>query len=176
MFLFGNQEVCCNMEDNRIKLPELIFLETYGGNFQMYLEAVYLIFKNDFIMNSVFFKGKKLGLKKMPISQGKEATFWHFISEGENEETREPDIRRMERISWPKPIISFSECSDLKVWKNKRNGKDRILIFHEAESYLVVLADRGSYILTWTAYLVTKEHRKRKLLKEYETYKNADTA
>jgi len=176
MFLFGNQDAHYNMENNRVKLPNLILLETYRGDFQVYLEAVYDVFYNDFILNNVFFRGKKLGLKKIPFSQGKEATFWHFISEGEKEENRQPDIRRMERIAWPKPIISYSESPDFKVWKNKRNGKGRILIFYEAESYLVVLADRDSYILPWTTYLVEGNHRKRKLLQEYEAYKKANTA
>jgi hypothetical protein len=34
----------------------------------------------------------------------------------------------------------------------------------------VVLADRGTFVLPWTAYLVTESHRKRKLQKEYEDY------
>jgi hypothetical protein len=38
------------------------------------------------------------------------------------------------------------------------------------ENYLVILADRGEYILPWTAYLVEQPHRKRKLQREYEEY------
>lgn len=39
-----------------------------------------------------------------------------------------------------------------------------------------VMVDRKQYILPWTAYLVDYNNRKRKLLKEYEVYKNAETA
>ncbi|MDP2843505.1 MAG: hypothetical protein Q8O06_07725 [Acetobacterium sp.] len=38
------------------------------------------------------------------------------------------------------------------------------------ENYLVILADRGEYILPWTAYLVEQPHRQRKLLREYDDY------
>ena len=38
------------------------------------------------------------------------------------------------------------------------------------ERYLVILADRGEYILPWTAYLVEQPHRQRKLQREYEEY------
>lgn len=38
------------------------------------------------------------------MADGKEATFWHMIQEGRIEEDRTPDIRRCERIRWPKPI------------------------------------------------------------------------
>lgn len=34
------------------------------------------------------------------------------------------------------------------------------------ENYLVILADRGDYILPWTAYLVEQPHRQRKLQSE----------
>jgi len=35
-------------------------------------------------------------------------------------------------------------------------------------SYVVVLADRGTFLLPWTAYCVDREHQRRKLQKEYE--------
>ena len=59
---------------------------------------------------------------------------------------------------------------------NKRGNSERILIFHEDESYLVVLEDRGKYILPWTAYLVEYENRKRKLMVEYQNYIKTKTA
>ncbi|MNH30689.1 hypothetical protein D3C79_909980 [compost metagenome] len=45
---------------------------------------------------------KRLGLKRHPVIQGKEATFWHMISEGNDEAERLPDLRRCERIRWPR--------------------------------------------------------------------------
>lgn len=82
----------------------------------------------------------------------------------------------MERIGWPKPMIEASECSALKVWKNKRGRDTRILIWNEAEDYLLVLNDRGEYILPWTAYCISSNNQKRKLQREYEDYKKAEAA
>lgn len=151
-------------------LPELVLFLDYEGNWEKYLDAIYGFFKKDFIDSKPKFRGKTLGLKKHPLTLGKEATFWHFIQEGEIEEERIPDFRRCERIRWPRPIIEYSEDSCIKFWKNERKGEKRICLWFEQENYLVVLAERNKYILPWTAYLVTRNHTKRKLKKEYELY------
>jgi hypothetical protein len=151
-------------------LPNLIELDEFNGDFLKYLEAVYECFKRDFIINRPIFRGVRLGLKKYPLFQEKEATFWHMTSEGEDEANREPDLRRMERIRWPAAMINKSEHPYLKVWENTRANKTNILIFHEEENYLVVLRKAKDYILPWTAYLIEYKSRKEKLLKEYEVY------
>ncbi len=155
---------------NYFELPEIIELSQYGGDFHLYLEAVYQLFKRAFINNRPTYRGVRLGLKRYPLSQGKEATFWHMTSTGEDEATRLPDLRRLERIQWPAPMINQSEHTYLKVWENTRGNKTNILIFHEKESYLVVLRKAKDYILPWTAYLIEYPSRKRKLLEEYEAY------
>lgn len=164
------------MSDKYFTLPTIITLPEFGGDAISYLEAVYAIFKKDFVDSRPVFKGKRLGLKKYPLIEGKEYTFYHFTHEGDIEVNRLPNLRRMERISWPRPLINGSEHSYLKVWKNNRGHDTRILIFHDKESYLVVLADRGDYILPWTGFLVDIPSRKRRLLKEYESFKKANAA
>ena len=159
------------MESNKyFILPDLVELSDFGGSFPTYLEAVYGYFKQDFIYKRPAFRGTRLGLKKHPLSQGKEATFWHMTTEGEDEANRVPDIRRMERIKWTASMINSSEHPYLKVWENTRGTKTNILIFHEDEGYLVVLRKAKDYILPWTAYLINYNSRKNKLLKEYESY------
>jgi len=156
-------------------VPSLITLNEYGGNFAEFFEAVYEIFKKDFVDSKPNFQGTKLGLKKYPLVDGKEYTFYHFTHKGNIEVSREPDLRRMERIKYPRPMIDNSIDTSLKVWRNKRKSGNRILIFSESESYLVVLADRGNYLLPWTAYYIEENNRKRRLIKEYETYLKAKT-
>jgi hypothetical protein len=104
------------------------------------------------------------------MTLGKEATFWHMIQEGKVEDERIPDFRRCERIRWPKPIIERNSDPLIKVWRNKRGREERVCLWLEQENYLVILADRGEYILPWTAYLVERPHQQRKLQKEYEGY------
>jgi len=153
-------------------LPPLILFKKYQGDWNVYVEALYQYFKTDFVDSKPSYEGRKLNLKRHPIEQGKEATFWHMISEGEREEDRLPDFRRCERICWPKPVIEHSPDAMIKVWKNRRRGETRICLWLESEDYLVILADRKEYILPWTAYLVDQPHRKRKLQREYEQYCN----
>lgn len=161
------------MSETPAWLPPLVLFE---GDWEKYLDALYGYFKQDFIDSRPSFKGRRLGLKKHPLNKGKEATFWHFIQEGSNEDDRIPDLRRCERIRWPRLVIEYAEEPVLKIWENTRKSEKRILLWLEEQEYLVVLAERNGYLLPWTAYLVTKEHRKRKLLKEYEDFKNANAA
>jgi len=151
-------------------LPSLIYFSDYDGDWNRYLDALYAFFKQDFIDSKPVFQGRMLGLKRHPMTYGKEATFWHMISEGNNENDRLPDFRRCERIQWPKPVIEYDHDPAIKVWRNQRRGEDRICLWLVQENYLVVLADRGTYILPWTAFLVEQPHRQRKLQKEYEAY------
>ena len=153
-------------------LPDLIILETYKGDFTLYNDAVYAVFKRDFVKNRPVFQGKKLALKAHPLIDGKEYAYYHFTHSGNVETERIPDMRRMERIGFPKPMIDFSDDDDLKVWRNIRGTSERILILHPAERYLVVLEDRKDYILPWTAYLIEDDSRLRRLLREYQCYIN----
>ena len=157
-------------------LPNILPYDSYNGDFKSFYEDVYKIFRNDFVNNRPVYKGRILGLKKHPQIDGKEYTFYHFTHKGDIESERIPDLRRMERIPYPSPMINQSNDDDLKVWKNKRGRNKRILIFHEQERYLVVLEERKAYILPWTAYLVENESNVKKLLKEYGDYKNAKAA
>lgn len=158
------------MTEDKDWLPSLVLFQDYGGNWNTYVEVLYRYFKEDFVDSKPHFEGRRMSLKRFPLEQGKEATFWHMISEGAIENDRLPDFRRCERIRWPKPIIEHSKDDAIKLWKNQRRGETRICLWLESENYLVVLADRGGYVLPWTAFLVEQSHRKKKLQREYEAY------
>lgn len=156
-------------------LPPLICLSDFGGDWRRYEDAVYEAFCRDFVRSQITYGGLPLRLKRHPVVAGKEATFWHFTSEGQVEEQRVPDLRRCERIAWPKPIIEQAgNDAAITVWENeRRRGERRACLWLEEEDYLVVLALREGYVLPWTAYLVLEAHGKRKLRKEYEAYKRS---
>jgi len=151
-------------------LPPLVMLSDHDGDWLSYLNTIYDFFKQDFVDSKPVYQGRRLGLKRYPMAQGKEATFWHMIQKGTIEEDRTPDLRRCERIRWPKPIIEHDADTAIKVWANQRRGEQRICLWLEQEDYLVILADRGKYILPWTAYMVKQPHRQRKLQKEYDIF------
>lgn len=148
-------------------LPALALFEEYGGDWNRYLDALYAFFKRDFIDSRPAYNGVTLALKRHPVIQNKEATFWHIISEGDSEAERVPDMRRCERIRWPRPVIEHSGDTAIKIWTNERRGERRICLWLEEAEYLVILAERKGYILLWTAYAVEQEHSKKKLRKEY---------
>ena len=154
-------------------LPALVLLSEYGGNWERYLEAVYEYFKQDFVCSKPKFEGKQFSLKRHPLSNGKEWTFWHLIQEGEVEEDRLPDLRRCERIRWPKPIIEAIRTDKVWTWKNKRKQATRIVIAIKDFSYVVILEERRDYVLLWTAYWVERPHRRKKLRNEYEQYQKS---
>jgi len=147
-------------------LPGLLPLSDFGGNWPRYQEALYESFRRDF-MGDLLYRGLRVGMKKHPLIEGKEATFWHFISEGSVEADRLPDLRRCERIKWPRAIIENAESPEVLEWDNERRGERRTCLWVQEVDYLVVLAVREAYVLPWTAYLVTQPHQKRRLEKEY---------
>ena len=126
-----------------IYCDESCHLEDYQSNWDEYLEAIYQFFCQDFVTSKPNFEDERL-----------------------------PDLRRCERIRWPHPMIEAVKSKYVKCWKNKRKEEERIVIALEDFSYVVVLADRGEYILLWTAYCVEQEHRRQKLRREYYAFMN----
>ena len=163
------------MDDTQDWLPDLIDFNKFG-NWGVYLEVIYDQFQSDFVHSRPSWPGKRFSLKRHPEYDGKSATFWHMISEGRIEDERTPDLRRCERIAWLRPIIDRfpgqrpAEGGTIVWWVNSRRGEQRILMTLRDFSYVVVMADRGDYIMPWTAYPVEYSHRQRKLERECEAY------
>ncbi len=147
-------------------LPPLVELADYHGDWANYEAALYEFFRADFITSAPQFDGQPVGLKRHPMIQGKKATYWHCISEGKGEADRLPDLRRCERIRWPRPCIEHG--TELKIWTEERHGEDRIHLWLETEGYLVVLAVRNGYVILWTTFVVKLEHERRKFTRRYE--------
>ena len=163
------------MPDPTDWLPELECLNDHGGNWKTYCEALYAIFKADFVDNKPAFASHRVGLKRYPVEQEKEATFWHFISEGRTEADRTPDFRRCERIRWPKPMMeAFREprpsASDLLWWKEERRGEWSYVLSPTDFSYKLVVRIRKDFVLPWTAYTVEQSHQRRKMQRAYDVF------
>lgn len=154
-------------------LPELIFLNDYGGNFQSYMDAVYAIFERDLLKNRPKFGSYNLSVKHNPLFQQRSYTFYHLTHKGETENERTPDLRRCERIGWLKPTIENVEKWKLKFWEQSRSGKSRVCIQLSVEDdvdYFVILDVRVECVIIWTAFVAEYEHEKRKKEKEYQNW------
>jgi hypothetical protein len=156
--------------------PDLLYLEDYSGNFTDFFNAVYAIFESHFIKSQPNFQGTRVSAQKFPLVDGIHRTFYHITHEGEDEANRTPDMRRMERIRFPKFCVESVPHDELLVWEKKIGRDDRIHIFNEAEGYIVVLTKRKDYLLFWTAFFIEKEHQRKKKIKEYEAYIKTKTA
>ncbi len=161
-------------------LPTLVNFKDYGGKWEPYCEVLYEYFKHDFIESRPKFGGRMIQLKRHPLFQGKEATFWHITHEGIIENQRTPDLRRCERIRWPRPIIERPiiehNCNGvIRCWPEKKGKDESIVLWIHELDYVVILRVRKGYILLWSAYYISYDNKKRQLLKKYEEYiKNAE--
>ena len=163
-------------------IPEIIPLESYDGNWQKYEDAIYCIFKNDFITSTPQFNGKKVQIKKYPIENEKENAFFHVTCADFNKNNeRLPDMRRCERIRWIRAFIEnyncdnskCTDCNGVKIWQEPYKSRTRIHILLEEERYLVILEDRKTYYLLITAYYLDYDHSLEKQLNNYEKYKKS---
>lgn len=178
MFLFGSRKNLILSMSNKESLvfPELLFFDEFGGDFRSYIDAAYRIFKNNFISTQPVYEGLKVSVRRYPEVDGMHKTFYHITHEGEDEENRQPDVRRIERIRFPKFVIENCIHDEILIWKNKRGRDERIVLFNDREDYIVILTDRGEYYMFITAYYIEQPHRKKKLLAEYDAYIKAKTA
>ena len=99
----------------------------------------YQVYTNDFIHHGPLFDGLPVNRHRYPEVRGKEKTFWHMVQEGDIEEERTPDLRRFERIRWPRPVIEEGRNKKIKIWENRRKSQKCICLWVVEYEYLVVL-------------------------------------
>jgi hypothetical protein len=158
-------------------LPDLWTLPDADGDWKTFIEEAYAIFRRDFVESQPRFEGLWVRCRRDPVDEeGKVAGFWHCTSEGAEESSRNPALRRCERIAWVRAIIENSTEPCVDVWDNERRGEMRTLLWYR-EKFLVVLAvrvrprDGFRYYQLITAYDTPEEHRKRKLRQERDEYR-----
>jgi hypothetical protein len=158
-------------------IPSLIKLSDFNGDYQTFEHEVYNIYKHDFIDNDIYFKGIKVHEKFMPSYKEMSGTFWHIVATENESGEKETDLRRYERIRYPRFLLvdCMNSCSKKLIWENKRGRNHRVLIYCEEIRYLVVLDKRKDKYIFWTAYPVNRKHTREKLLKEYKRYINDKT-
>ena len=164
------------MAVSREHLPELIYLEDYNGNYQLFIDAVYAVFERDFINHKTTFGSHQLKMKYHPAFQERAYTFYHMTHEGSIETERTPDLRRCERMPWARPTIENVEKYGIRFWEQERNGKHRVCIWldtDDGDNYFVILDVRKTFVLLWTAFYADHSHQLRKKEKEYLAWKES---
>jgi len=143
-------------------LPNKVVRSDFNNNSE-FVEACYLFFWSDFVNESPLFRASRMGLKRLPIRNGKEATFYHMTTIGKDEDNRTLDIDRSERIRWIRPIVENEKHTALRVWTERKRGENRIHIWHYKEDYVVVISERKGYYIPWTAFCVVYNNYRLKL-------------
>ncbi len=159
-------------------LPDLILFTDYNGDWPSYERALYDVFVTCFITSeSTAFSPKRLAVKKQPYPKNRELGFWHLISEEQNrrrgappnEEERTPDMRRCERIRWPRPVIDKYQSDCVVYWRTEERRQLFTLIALPDFSYALILREGENYMQLVTHY-VTWERRGQEFRAQYEEY------
>ena len=151
-------------------LPEELRYDDYKGDWNKFLEAVYGVFERDFKHSCPRYKGFLL-VYDSRLEAGKEMAFWHLIQRHDcRAQDRIPDLRRCERIPWPKPIIENSVDTRVSVWGKRIKREIRTHIWLEALDYIVVLYEKPRVVVLVTAYCTDIESQRRKLRKDREKF------
>lgn len=152
-------------------LPEIICLDSFGGDWGRYVEAIYDVFRRDFVASRPAYHDLTVVIDDR-LENGKEAAFWH-VTHSYNKVVREriPELRRCERVCWIRPVIenALSNSGIVQVWSEKKNRQLRTYLWLKEMDYLVVLRVTNSKVAVLiTAFVAEREHTRNKLLKTFK--------
>ncbi|MGL6195307.1 MAG: hypothetical protein ACRC2T_10855 [Thermoguttaceae bacterium] len=173
-----------------MNLPPLIIWDNNAATWNKYVEDVFAIFYDDFIKTNPKFENCWVRCYTQPTFDCKEGGFWHCVTSDEdhknNERERLPDLRRCERIRWPRFIIENVKTSDVQIdyWQNirpSRTGHKKRHLLWLQEEYLIVLEeqprkDKPMVFYLITTYLTDKEHTTKKLRDERDAFRKTAEA
>lgn len=145
-------------------LPPLFEVPSYN---QEILGGLYTKFKRDFVWSQPRLNGVVVRLADPHLIREKEGTFWHIISSGDSEETREIELERCRSISWIKPIIENCGSSGVLCWEILEGRKLKTKLFLYPGDYLVVLKRSPNCFKLITAFPIIYSSYREKVLRQY---------
>lgn len=159
------------------KLPSRLEWKMFRGDATRYKNALYSVFKRDFLSGDLQFQGKNVDIIHEEFFEGKERSFWHMISDGNEDTDRELNIERCASLPWAGFLIKDDgKCEHYRIWvkwhdKSKRN---RYYIWCVLVNYMVILEDRATHFKLITAYNVLP-YKIKSYEKEYMKYGQTKT-
>ena len=159
-------------------LPDLI---PYDGieDWAIFEDRLYEHYLDDFVRSKPSYKSFNVNVRLHPKVGGRDQAFFHMTSEDSSMTNnlcdRNPDLRRCERIKWPRKVIENSDCNlpecscdGIYIWNKKYKNYDREHLLFLKQRYLVVLERREHFYLFVTAFYISEDHTLRKKIKEYK--------
>ncbi len=158
-------------------LPPLITLADCGGQEEALLKRVHQEYCSLFKTIIPPFMGLSVAVNQQIGFNHVELTFWHLVSVGEEKpEQRKLDHDRCARIQWPLKVME--RCpegrppanAEVVWWRERRKRWDRIHLALADFSYIVVLEDRQTHAVFWTAFPTRFPHEVRGKQRAYAEY------
>lgn len=159
------------------KLPSRLEWKMFRGDAERYKNALYGIFQRDFLSGILQFQGKNVDIIHEKFFEGKERSFWHIISEGNEDTDRELNTERCASLPWAKPLIEDDgKCEYYRIWTkwHDKTNRNRYYIWCTAVDYMVILEDRDTHFKLITAYNVLP-YKVKSYEKDYKKYGQTKT-
>jgi hypothetical protein len=157
------------MEAEEVNDPQPPEILKFPGQWELYEEALFHIFQQTIVQGNLTFLGMPIKTRFLPSAKGKHFTFWHLITEGEEEDYRYPDFRRCERLKWIQWMFqNYATYAGISHWPERRKGSKDYVFWYETGKYVVVLSKRNKYFMLKTAYYADKDNKIKSLKRERE--------
>lgn len=104
------------------------------------------------------FEGELIKVRRHPHPANpiREYTYWHMVTEGkrdeEDEGNRTPDLARMLRMPWARPLLISHKHVTVKRWWNERKGLRHYCLWHQKVNYLLIIKERHEGLFLVTTY------------------------
>jgi hypothetical protein len=124
---------------------------------KIYIEALYGVYRRTLIEAQLTFRGFPIHCRRLPDATGKQVAFWHLVQEGYPEEHRTPDLERCRRLLWVSWVLqNAGQSVHIRVFpQTRRHGDKTWALWLFEQDYVVILAERSSYYLLKTAFIVS---------------------
>lgn len=148
-------------------LPRLFPMSPWS---EAVMEALYAIFRRDFVDNPANYRGFRVWFFPEK-DRGKEKIFWHLVErEDKAAGGRLADFRRAERLPWARPMLNNVGAPEILDWDYEESDGDiHTYIWLKDFDYLIVMKKYSNEQRRLvTAYYIDYENTRKKLLKKYE--------
>lgn len=149
----------------------------FSGDWATYVEVIYERYCDDLVRNERELWGRRVSTRYNPATNNKHFSFWHVISEGKVEVDRLPDLQRCSRVGWIAWVIEscHESAAGFSWWISERTTsrgrKKNLVLWAEADDFVVIVEPRQDYVLLVSAYPV-QGRRAARLVIERDEYWN----